>query len=222
MPAKLNQSEILHDLLRTLVAGWGFGRVREALESLEANGVEKRKISRLRKPKSDAQRASAVALVEKLDVPPERKALILTLARSYDDESAFPTLSDARAFLLSHHRDARDIKTRPQAFKRILPLLTLMSEKGLEAAIARSRHSGPAELDAISKAIRDAGETMRGSPQPDIESAQDKIADDPSGLPPHQESADEKSDGASDLGDVAERLSPEHRRLRSASRDETP
>lgn len=223
MRAKPNQTEILHDLLHTLVAGWGMGRVRDALNALEAESDGAPKTARPRKAQSDAQRRSAVALVEELDLTPERKALILALARAYDDESAFPTLGDARAFLLSHQRDAKDIKTRPQAFKRLLPLFTSMSEKGLETAIARSQHSGPADLDAISKAIRDAGETMRGSPNPNAEPRANNQPDDSEAVrSTTQEPADEKAREPTGSKHSTERQRRKHRRDWSSPKRWTP
>jgi hypothetical protein len=221
--AKLNQTEILRELLRTLVAGWGIGRVRDALDALEAESDEAPKTARPRRAQSDAQRGSAVALAEDLDLAPERKTLILALARAYDDESAFPTLGDARAFLLSHNRDAKDIKTRPQAFRRLLPLLTSMSEKGLETAIARSRHSGPAKLDAISKAIRDAGETMRGSPNPDAALRQNNHPDDSEAAPAKtKESTIEMASEPTGSKHSTERQRRKHRRDWTSPKRRTP
>lgn len=164
MSAKLNRNDILSSLLRALVDGWGYGAVREALIAFE-DGV---RTDRKPKPrgKSDAQRDFAVAQVEELHLPSERRELLLTLAVRYEEGSAFPKLGDARAFLLSHQRNAKDINSRAQAFRRMLPILSQMSEKGLETVIARSHHSGPAELAPISQAIRGAGEVMRGRPEP--------------------------------------------------------
>jgi hypothetical protein len=138
---------------------------------MEGGGFAEPKRSRTRD--GDAEAGAAVTLVNGLKVPSERRALLQALAVRYDEGSAFPTLGDARAFLLSHHRGAKDIKSRSQAFKLMLPLLAQMSEKGLEKVISRSHHSGPADLDAISKAIRGAGEDMRGpaadEPAPSID-----------------------------------------------------
>lgn len=161
MTAKLTPDAILRGILRTLVNGWGYSAVQASLETLETGTRADKKLSRSRK--AGSERGSAVMLVKELTLPPERTALLQALAIRYDEGSAFPSMTDARAFLLSHQRNAKDIKSRSQAFKRMLPLLAQMSEKGLEKVISRSHHSGPAELDPISRAIRGAGETMRGS-----------------------------------------------------------
>lgn len=160
MAAKLNRDQILRGILQTLVDGWGQDAVKSALETIDTIATQNRKIAAA---DGTVSKATAAAQVEELPLPPERRLLLKTLAVRYDDGAAFPKLSDARAFLISHQRDAKEIKSRSQAFKRMLPILQQMSEKGLEKVISRSHHSGPAELDPISKAIRGAGEDMRGS-----------------------------------------------------------
>jgi hypothetical protein len=153
---------MLRALLRTLVDGYGYDAVETALRKLSAPVESER-----RKPSERSQEASAHAhgaekLVAGMDLAPEHKLLLAELAKRFDQESAFPKWSDIRGFLLAHQQDATDLKGRVGAFKRMLPVLSAMSPKGLEKLIARSHHSGPADLGAISDAIRDAGEDLRG------------------------------------------------------------
>jgi hypothetical protein len=160
--AKLNRDEILRDILRTLVDGWGKGAVQAALDALDAapSGDKRRRTERAAE---DAARG-AEALVAEIALPLEHRQLMVDLAKRFDDGSAFPKLSDVRSFLLSHQQNATDLKSRVQGFKRMLPILSRMSPKGLERLIARSHHSGPADLGEISDAIRGAGEDLRGKP----------------------------------------------------------
>ncbi|WP_439538947.1 hypothetical protein [Sphingomonas sp.] len=162
--AKLNRDEILHELLKTLVDGWGQSAVQAALDGL-CSPVETAKRKRARsRDKPVFQRA--VDLVEELKLPPDRDAILTELARRFDEGSAFPKIGDARSFLLSHHRNGTDLKGRIPAFKRMLPVLVEMSPKGLERLLARSHHSGPADLGEISDAIKGAGENLRGGGKP--------------------------------------------------------
>jgi hypothetical protein len=161
MAAKLNRDEILCGLLQTLVDGWGYNAVRDSLHDLKTPLNNKRATSGTLE--KTGEEGAAVRFVEEMAVPPERKRLLLDLATRFDDGSAFPKLSDVRAFLISHQHNARELKGRSQAFKRMLLVLAGMSEKGLEKVISRSHHSGPAELEAISNAIRGAGEDLRGA-----------------------------------------------------------
>lgn len=159
--AKLTRDGILRGLLLTLVDGWGQSAVRAALDELGSpDGRQRRE-----RAKSEAEPCgpNAVELIAELELPPDRKAILVELAKRFDDGSAFPKLGDIRSFLLSHHRNGTDLKGRVPAFRRMLPVLVEMSPKGLEKLLARSHHSGPTDLHAISDAIRGAGENLRGS-----------------------------------------------------------
>lgn len=160
MTSKLNRDQILRGILTSLVNGWGYRAVLTALHNLEkpaANGISS---PIPRSPEND--QLTAVQIIEQLEASDDRKRMMINLARDFDSGIAFPKLSDVRSFLVSHHRNPKDVKTRSQAFRRLMPIISGMSEKGLEKLISRSQHSGPAELDAISKAIRGAGEDLRG------------------------------------------------------------
>ena len=160
--AKLNRDEILRDILKTLVDGWGKGAVLAALEALDTaptNGD----FNRGEGAAEDIARA-AEKLVAEIELPSEHRQLMVDLARRFDDGGAFPKLGDVRSFLLSHQQNATGLKSRIQGFKRMLPILSRMSPKGLELLIARSHHSGPADLGEISDAIRGAGKDLRGTP----------------------------------------------------------
>jgi hypothetical protein len=112
-----------------------------------------------------------------LSASPEKKKLLLQLAERYDEGSAFPKIADVRAFLMSHHHDAKGLNGRSQAFRRMLPVLSGMSEKGLEKVISRSHYSGPAELEPISNAIRGAGEDLRGAHRIEQQSQRDEASE---------------------------------------------
>lgn len=161
MTAKLKRDVILKQLLQTIIDGWGHGAVLASLESLGSPlATSKTKLSEKEPTKKDN---SAVEAVLEISIPAERQRVLLQLAKRFDEGSAFPKIGDIRSFLISNRSDPRDIRNRFQAFKRMLPVLSVMSEKGLEKLISRSVHSGPADLEAISNAIRGAGEDLRGT-----------------------------------------------------------
>ncbi len=162
MSTKLNRDAILREILRTLIDGWGRNAVYDALN--EIAGANKTEASPGRHVAEAAKiEPKAVQLVEDLPIAGDRKHLMLQLARAFDAGSAFPRISDVRAFLASHHQMAKELRSRDQAFRAMIPLLQRMSEKGLLKVMSRSHHSGPAELGSISDAIRDAGQNLRGS-----------------------------------------------------------
>lgn len=182
--AKLNRDEILRGLLQTLVDGWGRSAVEVALKDLDSPAASsKRKRAERRKEVGERERGAS-ALIAELELAPDRKAALSELAARFDEGSAFPTMGDVRSFLLAHQQNAAELNGRTAAFKRMLPVLSGMSPKGLEKLIARSHHSGPAELGAISDAIRGAGEDLRGKPQVRAELGEDQASSPGEGTSP--------------------------------------
>lgn len=165
MSAKLNRDEILREILSTLVKGWGRKAVHDALDKIKGewvNGPEEKYTEETKGGES-----KIIPVVENLLIPEERKILILKLARAYDAGVAFPKMSDVKAFLASHHQGVKDLRSRDQAFNKMIPILQRMSEKGLMKVISQSHYSGPVELGSISDAIKGAGQDMRGTPEKD-------------------------------------------------------
>lgn len=161
MSSKLNRDEILREILSTLIKGWGRKAIYDALDNLE-EGAKTKGPDDGQAGNAKSNESKAVQIVEGLAIPEERKILMLQLATAYDAGAAFPKLSDIKAFLSSHHQKTSELRSRDQAFRKIVPILQRMSEKGLLKVISHSHHSGPVELGSISDAIKGAGQDMRG------------------------------------------------------------
>ncbi|MGO4835568.1 hypothetical protein AB4144_25290, partial [Rhizobiaceae sp. 2RAB30] len=149
MSTKLNRDAILREMLSTLVKGWGRNAVYDALDELIRATKSEASVDRQTTEVAKIE-PRAVQLVEDLPIAGDRKLLMLQLARAFDAGTAFPRITDVRAFLASHHQSAKELRSRDEAFRRMIPLLQRMSEKGLLTVMSRSHHSGPAELGSIS------------------------------------------------------------------------
>jgi len=169
MSAKLTRKVILRDLLNTLVNGWGRKAVIEALEDIVGPTSSAR--TGRSSVKSVSNEPKAVQLIEKLELSDTKKELFDQLAREFDAGRAFPKIFDVRAFLFSHLQNAKEVRSRGHGFQKMIPILEGMSEKGLMNLISRSHHSGPAELDPISDAIKGMGEDLRGGIHSDKKSS---------------------------------------------------
>jgi hypothetical protein len=162
MSGKLNREQILHELLDTLVKGWGLKAVQDTLANLSSRAASES--TKVGQPSSMAERESkAVELVLSLTLPDDRKTLLVEIAKAFDSGLAFPRTSDVKSFLSAHNNPAREIRSRDHAFRLMIPILERMSEKGLARVLSSSRHSEPAELGSISEAIKDTGNDLRGS-----------------------------------------------------------
>lgn len=172
---KLNREMILRGLLQTLVDGYGRKAVESTLAALDGPTDS----SERKQPEASHESAprGAEAMVVALEAPSERKALLIDLAKRFDEGTAFPKLSDIRSFLSAHQQGAGELKGRTPAFRRMLPILSAMSNKGLEKLISRSHHTGPADLSDISDAIRGAGEHLRGRREEEVVQVPDAVPD---------------------------------------------
>ena len=157
MSKLLTKDEILHETLSMLVRGYGKAAVVSALEDLDrASGVTRKRS----KGKREAEEPDAVKFVDS-QMPFPHGDLIRRFAQDYDRGNALPRRSDIRRFLLDHRIEPDELRSRNQAFRKMLPLLRGMSEKGLVRLINRARFSGPAQLDEISDAIKGTGSELR-------------------------------------------------------------
>lgn len=161
MSNKLNRDQILREMLETIVKGWGQKAVYDALDDLKGPTNRDGLADKLPIEAANSE-PKAVKLVKDLHIRDEKhRNLMLQFARHYDDGTAFRKMSDVKAFLASHHQSTKELRSRDQAFRMLIPIIERMSEKGLLTLISRSRHSGPAELGSISDAIKGAGRYLR-------------------------------------------------------------
>lgn len=159
MSKKLTRDEILREMLTTLINGWGRKSVFDALN--EIAGVDKAEdVANMQPGGTASNELNAVRLVTELQITNGRKVLMLQLAKDYEAGSAFPKISDVKAFLASHNHRTNELRSRDQSFRMIIPILQKMSEKGLLVLLSRSRHSGPADLGSISDAIKSVGQNL--------------------------------------------------------------
>ncbi len=164
--------EFLRELLAPLVKQWGCDEVIRAtyyLDQFESDSwsqkkeaFEGRKELSDRK-KSQSQRPNAVMIVERANVPREKRMLLINLASQFEHKAFLPTVSDVRNFLEMRGQDARGIKQRPEAFRKILKALIDTPDESLERLSKSIRHSGPSQLGPLSDAIKAASASVRGS-----------------------------------------------------------
>lgn len=152
-------TDLLRSLLGTLVEEWGYDEVSKALCEFEpSDGVppatrtgNDQRVSRKQ------EKPTAKVLVERVSLPPEQKQLIQILADKFDIKEFLPSSGDIRYFFEIHGQSAPPTKQRSEAFRRILKLLSAMSESTLRRMIEEDAHSGPSKLGPLSEAMRGVG-----------------------------------------------------------------
>lgn len=160
MAGKLTKSEILKELIETLLKGWPKSEIFAAIENASGSEVNRGNA----KQGSEAQAAEeprATIFIDQLRLPIERKEALLNVAKAFDAGHLLPTQGDIKRFLEQRSISAKDIKGRNQAFRRMMPVLVRMSDKGVQKLLTQAHLSGPAELSDISEAIKSSGSSLR-------------------------------------------------------------
>jgi hypothetical protein len=164
--------EFLRELLVPLINQWGRDEVMSAiydLDQLKSGGRSQPKVAFKEsqdlsdRKKSQSQRPNAVMIVERANVPREKRMLLINIASQFEHKTFLPTVSDVRNFLEMRGQDARSIKQRPEAFRKILKAIIDMPDESLERLSKSIRHSGPLQLGPLSDAIKAASASVRGS-----------------------------------------------------------
>ena len=164
------RGSLLTKLLHLLVEEWGYDEVLRALTRLpyldgrpitdsKAEKDRTHKGSRQRDHKSDRFFATDQIII--LEMPGDRKDVLLGVAAKFDRKEFLPNLSDIREFILMMGSNGESVRDRSDGFRRLLPILLELPLDRLEYIARSNRHSGPARLGPLADAIRSAGEAMR-------------------------------------------------------------
>ncbi|MGO8189392.1 hypothetical protein AB9F38_31355 [Rhizobium leguminosarum] len=103
-------------------------------------------------------------IAQKAAASPEKKALLVDLAMQFDHKTFLPSIADVRAFLEMRGRDAKGLKQRPEAFRRVIKAIIDMPKESLEQMVLTSVHAGgPSQLGPLSDAIKFASAAVRSS-----------------------------------------------------------
>lgn len=158
--------DLLRALLAALVDEWGYEVVSRRLDEFRAAGEVQPEGTLARQPRGGKaevgervlEKPTACALAAKVSLPPGQKQLIRQLAMQYDGKQFLPTSGDIRYFFEVHGEVPPTAKQRSEAFRKVLRLLSTMSESALQKMIDADAHSGPSRLAPISEAMRGVGE----------------------------------------------------------------
>lgn len=160
-------SRTIEDVFDELLVRYGRSELQRRLESLLASAGPRASASRRKRaPKSGSgkrrsKRKSAAEYVESMDVPEARKRVMRGIAERFDEKQFLPTIADIRYFAQVHGVDAATFRSRDTATPKLFSLLSSMDEDGLRWIERSGMFSGPADLDSLSDAIREAGTRRR-------------------------------------------------------------
>ena len=162
MSTKLTKPQLLQAFVDTLLQGWTKSEVIEAIENHGSDRSSRVSASSsTNAPKERAEEPRAKLMIEDLQLNETRRVPLVKIASAFDEGRVLSQQSDIKRFLEQRNINAKGISSRNQAFRRMIPALLKMSEKGLQRLLTEANFSGPAELSDISKAIRSTGAERR-------------------------------------------------------------
>ncbi len=160
--------DFLKELLLPLINQWGREAVLHAIEEIDdtptkEDGSHQRVTRRL----GSRVKTGAFTLAQKASVEPEKKALLLDLARQFEHRAFLPSIGDVRAFLEMRGQDSRGLKQRPEAFRRVIKAVVEMPKDSLQQLVLNNENAGgPSQLGPLSDAIKFASAAVRSSSEP--------------------------------------------------------
>jgi hypothetical protein len=157
------REEILDDLLRLLIRRWGYFYVSARLAALKDrdSGSNVPVPGGYDEPKR--HRLTAHEYVERIDVPPRKRDIMLQLARKFERREFLPTIGHVREFLERSNVRVNSLRGRTAAIPKIVEILTGLPDDSLETMLHDENYSGPSQLGPLSDAIKARGTAIRSS-----------------------------------------------------------
>jgi hypothetical protein len=158
-----NRRALLNNLLRTLVAEWGYNEVHGALMRLSHNSTttdvpDHQNDEGAKKPRARLLASEQVARAHITDA--QVAATLQKLATRFDHKQFLPSVSDIREFLVMMGKRPGTIKDRSAGFRLLLIALSGLPADSLERLANSASYSGPSHLGPLSDAISDAASSL--------------------------------------------------------------
>ena len=163
----------LETTLRPIVQEYGLGSVLKTLGKiasddtqsappLAVNGAEKS--AQPKKARRRRSKPNAVEHAAKMELPTDRREVVIALAERFERKDFLPTFGDIRNFCDVYGIDVPASKTRASAIPRVFKFLANeMEADEVQRILHDGMFSGPSRLGPIADAIRRNGRASRAS-----------------------------------------------------------
>ena len=159
----------LQAALRPIVEQYGYASVNQALREMKSTqsriGNRGENLRPENIPSKKKKRSlSAVEYVEKMDLPSDRKSILVQAAEQFQNRLFLPTIGDIRNFWSVYRVEAQMPSSRAVGIPRIFKFMSSMDPKEVARILNAKAFSGPAKLGPIAEAIENlSGERLRDS-----------------------------------------------------------
>lgn len=161
-PSRLRQT------LDSIVREYGLEQVSQSLREIELSEDQPSNQSMsspdrnaVAAPKKARSKATAPGLVAKMDLPAEKEAAVVELAKRFEDKAFMPTFGDISNFCQIHGIDEPASRSRANAIPRVFKFIASMDADEIQRILDDGLFSGPSRLGPIADAIRSSGRARR-------------------------------------------------------------
>lgn len=168
MPAPKLKAE-----LRSMINQYGFKQVDQSLREirlsdrqLEATKRHKPSpnVGMARKPRKRQAKVTAQDYIAKMELPSEKKPLMIEFAKRFQDKAFLPAFGDIRNFCQIYGIDEPASKSRASAIPRVFRFIVAMETNKAQRILDDGMFSGPSRLGPIADAIRRNGRAAAQTP----------------------------------------------------------
>ena len=159
--------------LRSMINQYGFQQVDQSLREIRVSDrqLEDSKrhktssnVRRVRKPRKRQTKVTAQGYVNKMELPSEKKPVMMELAKRFQEKSFLPAFGDIRNFCQIYGIDEPASKSRASAIPRVFRFLVAMETNEVQRILDNGMFSGPSQLGPIADAIRRNGRVATQTP----------------------------------------------------------
>jgi len=166
-PSFGSRNRVLDELLCVLVKTWGYTTVLQRLNRLQQKDDQIRIFSGTDKQERKRNhRRSAREYVGRMELPTEKRDVLLELAFRFENRNFLPTVGDVRSFLERKNVYFNPMRARDVAIPKIFDILLDMPNEKLQTILNDENYSGPSRLGPLSDAIKARSAAIRSAGGP--------------------------------------------------------
>ena len=158
--------------LRSMINQYGFKQVDLSLREIRLSGRQLGASKRpktssgagTRKPRKRQAKVTAQGYVAKMELPSEKKPVMIELAKRFQEKSFLPTFGDIRNFCQIYGIDEPSSKSRVSAIPRVFKFIVAMETNEVQRILDNGMFAGPSRLGPIADAIRHNGRAAAQTP----------------------------------------------------------
>ena len=163
-------SNDLETALQSMVLRYGFVQVNRCLQKIGLSEGQSKYSGPRRdfydtgtpaKSTSRRPKISATEYVAKLDLPLDKKPIVVALAKRFECKTFLPTFGDIANFCQTHGLKTPMSKTRAGAIPRVFKFIATMDPSRTQEILDEEMYSGPSKLGPIADAIRKNGRASK-------------------------------------------------------------